>query len=50
MNASGHSTVTASVLEDRPFIRVSIGATATRREHVDRLWELIDSSCRRAGA
>ena len=50
VNASGHSTVTASVLEDRPFIRVSIGATATRHEHVDRLWELIDSSCRRAGA
>jgi aromatic-L-amino-acid decarboxylase len=49
VNASGHSTVTASVLDGRPFIRVSIGATATRREHVDRLWDLIDSSCRGAG-
>jgi aromatic-L-amino-acid decarboxylase len=50
VNASRHSTVTASVLGGRPFIRVSIGATATRREHVERLWELIDSSCRLAGA
>lgn len=47
VNTSGHSVVTASVLDGRPFIRVSIGATTTRREHVDRLWALIDSAAGR---
>lgn len=41
INDSGHSYVTASVFEDRSFIRVSIGQTWTVREHVDRLWDLI---------
>jgi aromatic-L-amino-acid decarboxylase len=44
INASGHSYVTPSVLDGRAFIRVSIGATTTQAEHVDRLWELIDTS------
>jgi aromatic-L-amino-acid decarboxylase len=44
INASGHSYVTASRIADRTFIRVSIGQTHTDAEHVDRLWELIESS------
>jgi len=50
VNASGHSAVTSSVLDGRPFIRVSIGATTTRAEHVDRLWRLLDDACGSAGA
>ena len=42
INASGHSYVTASVLDGAPYIRVSIGQTNTEAEHVDRLWLLID--------
>ena len=44
VNASGHSFLTASTLDGRAFIRVSIGATTTREEHVDRLWRLVDES------
>ena len=43
INASGEAYVTASRLGERPFIRVAIGQTRTGREHVDRLWDLIDS-------
>jgi aromatic-L-amino-acid decarboxylase len=42
INASGHSAVTPSTVAGRRFIRVSIGQTHTRQEHVDRLWQLID--------
>ncbi len=42
INSSGWAYVTVSVLEDRPFIRVSIGQTNTTARHVHRLWELID--------
>ena len=44
VNDSGHSYVSGWVLDGRAFIRVSIGATTTREEHVERLWELIDES------
>ncbi len=44
VNASGHSLVTASVLDDERFIRVSIGATTTREPHVQRLWHLLDAA------
>jgi aromatic-L-amino-acid decarboxylase len=44
INASGHSVVTPSVLNGRAIIRVSIGATTTRAEHVERLWALIDQA------
>lgn len=44
VNDSGHSFVTPSVIDGRAFIRVSIGATTTREQHVDRLWRLIDES------
>lgn len=42
INASGHSYVTASKLEDVSFVRVSIGQAHTEQRHVDRLWALID--------
>ncbi len=42
INASGSSYLTPSVLDDRPFIRVSIGATWTRDKHVDALRQQID--------
>ncbi|MXX45945.1 MAG: aspartate aminotransferase family protein [Acidimicrobiia bacterium] len=42
INLSGWAYVTASVLDNRPFIRVSIGQTNTTARHVRRLWELID--------
>jgi aromatic-L-amino-acid decarboxylase len=41
INESGHSYVTPSVIDDRSFIRVSIGQTWTTQHHVDRLWDLI---------
>jgi aromatic-L-amino-acid decarboxylase len=44
VNASGHSVVTASLLDGRPFIRVSVGATLTEPQHVDRLWQLLDAA------
>ena len=44
INASGHSYVTPSKLGDTSFIRVSVGQTNTGREHVDRLWRLIDGA------
>ena len=42
INSSGWAYVTASVLHDLPFIRVSIGQTHTSERHVRRLWQLID--------
>ena len=42
INATGSSYVTPSVVDDHPFIRVSIGATWTRHRHVEILRSLID--------
>ena len=43
VNASGRSYLTPSTLPDgSAFLRVSIGQTNTRQEHVDELWRLID--------
>ena len=42
INSSGWAYVTASVLDYRPFIRVSIGQTNTVARHVQRLWEMIE--------
>ena len=41
INSSGWAYVTPSILDDRPFIRVSIGQTSTQARHVHRLWDLI---------
>ena len=43
INEPGHSYVTPSVVNGRQYIRVSIGAVATTGEHVERLWNLIES-------
>lgn len=40
---SRDSVVTPSALDGEPFVRVSIGATLTRAEHVDRLRDLLDA-------
>jgi aromatic-L-amino-acid/L-tryptophan decarboxylase len=44
VNASGHSYVTTSEVGGRAFVRVVVGQTHTRQEHVDRLWDVIDRS------
>ena len=44
INASGHSYVTASQIDDQAFIRVSVGQTHTEERHVDRLWAAIDAA------
>jgi len=44
INQSGWAHVSPSTIEDRRFVRVSIGQTYTTAEHVDRLWDLIQSS------
>ena len=41
INASGHSYVTPSQIDDVSFIRVSIGQTSTAERHVEQLWDLI---------
>jgi aromatic-L-amino-acid decarboxylase len=42
LNASGQVAVTASAIEDRHFIRISVGQTRTDEAAIDRLWSLID--------
>jgi aromatic-L-amino-acid/L-tryptophan decarboxylase len=44
INRSGWAFVTPSTIDDRRFVRVSIGQTYTTAEHVDRLWKLIERS------
>lgn len=43
INSSGAAWVTPSQLDGRWMVRVSIGAEATEREHVERLWALMQS-------
>jgi aromatic-L-amino-acid decarboxylase len=38
VNAAGRSYVTPAVLKGRQMIRVSIGAQATERRHVEGVW------------
>ncbi len=47
INASGDVFLTPSQLGDASYLRVSIGQTGTRAEHVDRLWSLIDENATR---
>jgi aromatic-L-amino-acid decarboxylase len=47
INASGDVFLTPSQLGDTSYLRVSIGQTGTRAEHVDRLWSLIDENATR---
>jgi len=46
INESGWAFLTPSTINGRRFVRVSIGQTNTTAEHVDRLWELIESVVR----
>ncbi len=41
INASGKAWLTPAILDDRWMVRVSIGAEATEREHVEQLWALM---------
>jgi aromatic-L-amino-acid decarboxylase len=41
INASGLAFMTPSLLDGRWLVRVSIGVEATTREHVARLWEML---------
>jgi aromatic-L-amino-acid decarboxylase len=47
INETGHSYVTPSVIDDRRFIRVSIGGVNTTAVDVDRLWEVVISRIKR---
>ena len=42
INVSGRAMLTASRIDDRAFVRVSVGQTRTEQRHVDALWEMID--------
>jgi len=44
INASGAAFMSASMLDDRWMVRVSIGVEATTREHLLALWELLQHS------
>jgi len=44
INQSGQAFMSASQLDGRWMVRVSIGVEATKREHVESLWELIQQS------
>ena len=41
INASGAAWLTPSQLNGRWMVRVSIGAEATQRQHVERLWQIL---------
>ncbi len=41
VNRSGRAYLTPALLDGRWMVRVSIGALATEREHVEALWELL---------
>ena len=43
VNATGRANVTRTVLDGRSVMRVSVGARATERRHVEEFWELVDS-------
>ena len=42
VNESGRAMLTASRIDDRAFVRVSVGQTRTEQRHVDALWEMIN--------
>jgi aromatic-L-amino-acid decarboxylase len=44
VNASGRAFVTPSQLDYRWMVRVSIGAEATERQHVEQLWALLQEA------
>ncbi len=50
LNASGSAYVTPAMLDGRWMVRVSIGALATEREHVEQLWSAMREHAREANA
>jgi aromatic-L-amino-acid decarboxylase len=48
INASGEAWLTPSQLNGRWMVRVSIGAEATERRHVQKVWELMRANAERA--
>jgi len=44
INASGKAFMSPSILDGRWMVRVSIGVEGTTREHVARLWQLLQES------
>jgi aromatic-L-amino-acid decarboxylase len=50
INQSGEAFMSPSQLDDRWMVRVSIGVEATTREHVQRLWDLIQRSASQTSA
>lgn len=44
INQSGEAYLTPTVLKGKQCIRVSIGALATEREHVEKVWELLQKT------
>lgn len=49
INESGKAYLTPSMLDERWMVRVSIGAEATERRHVERLWALMQEQATRGG-
>jgi len=44
VNGSGRAFVTPAIVDGRWLVRVSIGAEATQRHHVDQLWQLLQAA------
>jgi aromatic-L-amino-acid decarboxylase len=44
INASGEAFMSPSQLDGRWIVRVSIGVEGTTREHVEKLWQLIQEA------
>jgi len=44
VNASGQAFLTPALLDGRWMVRVSIGVEATTREHVARLWQMLQQA------
>ncbi len=49
VNSDGSMFVTHAAVKERHVMRVCIGGTATRREHVENAWQRIDSAARKLG-
>jgi len=49
INESGKAYLTPAMLDGRWMVRVSIGAEATERHHVERLWALMQEQAARGG-
>ena len=47
VNRSGKAYLTPAILDGRWMVRVSVGAEATEREHVEALWRLIREKAER---